>query len=337
MFVEKYTFISQDVSDSLIYGGMIVSCFGVGNNLILTKVKNILKYHKSSTNIYTWLFWFQEDELTVESLEAYERDLESTSSDSSVFEHESVPPRSNVLSTFVDGVLGKKRKGDEDLLDEVGPRKRPQVVVSVKSDAPLSPEAEHRIEPIVKSEIKSWFESGKAVRRQGFPEHEILVHITEDTKREPDPVALAPWRGEVVKKDVTVTSMGPFVKRDIEVETNLHVQTSPPVPDSPQITRTRIWKTTTRETVTSIKQETRTEVEMLIPEQREMTSNLYVYGAASPPEHLEVQVRSRKALENISDTLDNVESTEAEKMEQDMKNANEGICRRIEDSLAQRK
>ena len=93
--------------------------------------------------------------------------------------------------------------------------------MSVKSDVPLSPEAEHRIEPIVKSEIKSWFESGKAVKQRGFPEHEILVHISEDTRREPGQTRQAPWHGEVVKKDVTVSSVGPFVKRDIEVGIDL--------------------------------------------------------------------------------------------------------------------
>lgn len=71
---------------------------------------------------------------------------------------------------------------------------------------------------------------------------------------------------------------------------------------------------------------------MLVPEQREMTSNLYVY--TSPAEHLEVQVRSKKALENISDTLDEATPTESETAEHDMKSANESICRRIEDSLA---
>lgn len=70
---------------------------------------------------------------------------------------------------------------------------------------------------------------------------------------------------------------------------------------------------------------------MLVPEEREMTSNLFVY---SPAEHLEVAVRSKKALENISDALDGATPAESETAEQDMKNANESICRRIEDSLA---
>ena len=71
----------------------------------------------------------QVEEMRAESLEAYERDLQSASPDSSVFESEPDTPRSNVLSTFVDGVLGKKRKGDVDLLGEADEpsSKRPQV------------------------------------------------------------------------------------------------------------------------------------------------------------------------------------------------------------------
>lgn len=243
--------------------------------------------------------------------------------------------RVNVLSSFIDGVLGSKRPGDRDVLEEAGPAKRPQVSVRVRSDAPVSIEAEQKIEPIIKSEIQGWFEGGKAVKPAEIPEHEILVHISEDTKREPNQMALSPWGAEVVKKDVTVTSLGPFVSKDIEVETALHTETAPPSSsDQLQLIRKRVWKTTTRETTTSIKQETRTEVEMLVPEKPEMTSNLYVFGALPPSENLNVNVRSKKTVESAPDTLDKTSPEEIDRVEGDMKRANENICRRIEDSVA---
>lgn len=95
-----------------------------------------------------------------------------------------------------------------------------------------------------------------------------------------------------------------------------------------------MWKTTTRETTTSIKQETRTEVEMLVPEKPEMTSNLYVFGALPPSENLNVNVRSKKTVESAPDTLDKTSPEEIDRVEGDMKRANENICRRIEDSVA---
>lgn len=55
----------------------------------------------------------------------------------------------------------------------------------------------------------------------------------------------------------------------------------PEEPESPQFTRKRTWKTTTRETTTSVKQETRTEVETLVPEAPEVTSKYYTYDDGS--------------------------------------------------------
>lgn len=275
---------------------------------------------------------FQAEEVKVESIEAYENELAQSASLSDESEK---PVRVNVLSSFIDGVLGSKRVGDQEVYEEAGPAKRPQVSVRVRSDAPVSFEAEQKIAPIIKSEIQGWFESGKAVKPVEIPEHEIFVHISEDTKREASEVALAPWGAEVVKKDVTITSLGPFVSKDIEVETALQTETTQPSPpDQAQIMRKRIWKTTTRETTTSIKQETRTEVEMLVPEKPEMTSNLYVFGALPPSENLTVEVRSKKTVESTPDTMEMTSTKEIDRVEREMQAANESICRKIEESLA---
>ena len=275
---------------------------------------------------------FQAEEVTTETVDSYERELLESLPVAPEFDK---PVRVNVLSSFIDGVLGSKRAGDREVFEEAGPAKRPQVSVRVRSDTLVSLEAEQKIEPIIKSEIQGWFEKGKAVKPVEIPEHEILVHISEDTKREPSEMALAPWGAEVVKKDVTVTSLGPFVTTDIEVETALHTEIRPPAsPDQNQLMRKRVWKTTTKETTTSIKQETRTEVEMLVPEKREMTSNLYLYGTLPPSENLNVEVRSKKTVESNADTLEKTSPEEIDKVGRDMKTANENICRKIEESVA---
>lgn len=275
---------------------------------------------------------FQAEDVTTETVDSNERELLESLPVAPEFDK---PVRVNVLSSFIDGVLGSKRAGDREVFEEAGPAKRPQVSVRVRSDTPVSLEAEQKIEPIIKSEIQGWFEKGKAVKPVEIPEHEILVHISEDTKREPSEMALAPWGAEVVKKDVTVTSLGPFVTTDIEVETALHTEIRPPAsPDQNQLMRKRVWKTTTKETTTSIKQETRTEVEMLVPEKREMTSNLYLYGTLPPSENLNVEVRSKKTVESNADTLEKTSPEEIDKVGRDMKTANENICRKIEESVA---
>lgn len=275
---------------------------------------------------------FQAEDVTTETVDSNERELLESLPVAPEFDK---PVRVNVLSSFIDGVLGSKRAGDREVFEEAGPAKRPQVSVRVRSDTPVSLEAEQKIEPIIKSEIQGWFEKGKAVKPVEIPEHEILVHISEDTKREPSEMALAPWGAEVVKKDVTVTSLGPFVTTDIEVETALHTEIRPPAsPDQNQLMRKRVWKTTTKETTTSIKQETRTEVEMLVPEKREMTSNLYLYGTLPPSENLNIEVRSKKTVESNADTLEKTSPEEIDKVGRDMKTANENICRKIEESVA---
>lgn len=231
--------------------------------------------------------------------------------------------------------MGKKRKaeiveiGDPDVYG-----KQTQVAVNLKADFPVSPEVEKKIEPIIKSEIRSWFESGKAVHALGFPQHEIIVHIDEEARREG--TALTPWGGDVVKKDVTVTTLGPFVKHDIEVETGMDVQTSTSGSSEEEgYKRTRTWRTTTRETTTSVKQETRTEIEMLVPERPEVTSNLYVYESEPQVQgEVSVTVRSKAALESSPDSLRQIEGTELENLEGDIKQANENICRKLESSLS---
>lgn len=53
---------------------------------------------------------------------------------------------------------------------------------------------------------------------------------------------------------------------------------SPEESESSQVTRKRTWKTTTRETTTSVKQETRTELETLQSEKPEATSKYVTYN-----------------------------------------------------------
>lgn len=132
------------------------------------------------------------------------------------FDDETSPPIRTTLTTFLDGVLGRKRRGDS--LEEVGPGKRAQVMVSIKSDGTLSTEAEEKIEPIIKTEIRGWFEGGKVMKPSDTTEQQIMVRIDPDTKREPQyAVTMSPSGSEVIKRNVTYSSVGPVVQKDVQV------------------------------------------------------------------------------------------------------------------------
>ena len=73
---------------------------------------------------------------------------------------------------------------------------------------------------------------------------------------------------------------------------------------------------------------------MLVPEKPEMMSNLYVFGALPSSENLSVEVRSKKTVESTPDTSENTSPEEINRVEGGMKRANENICRKIEDSVA---
>jgi len=155
-----------------------------------------------------------------ESLDAYEAEISKHPPDT--FDDETTSPIRTTLTTFLDGVLGRKRRGDS--LEEVGPEKRAQVMVSIKSDGTLSTEAEEKIEPIIKTEIRGWFEGGKVIKPSDSREQQIMVRIDPDTKREPQyAVTMSPSGSEVVKRDVTYSSVGPVVHKDIQVRCVLNI------------------------------------------------------------------------------------------------------------------
>lgn len=161
---------------------------------------------------------FQTGESVSESLDAYEAEMQKSPPDT--FDDETSAPIRTSLTTFLDGVLGRKRRGDS--LEDMGPGKRAQVMVSIKSDGTLTTEAEEKIEPIIKTEIRGWFEGGKVMRPSDANEQQIMVCIDPDTKREPQyAVTMSPSGSEVVKRDVTYSSVGPVVHKDVHVSRNM--------------------------------------------------------------------------------------------------------------------
>ena len=66
-------------------------------------------------------------------------------------------------------------------------------------------------------------------------------------------------------------------------------------PDKTEYTRKRTWRTTTRETTTSVKKETKSELEVYVVEKARRTGD-HLSDDEQMSENLEIQVNSRALL-----------------------------------------
>lgn len=252
----------------------------------------------------------------------------------------------------VDRISGFKRKSGEDFEEELEYGKKPQVTVSVRSDTIVSPEVEQQMGSIVESEIEKWI-PGDIEEGQ---EREVVVRI-QDQMQQSCADGWAMEGHEVVRREVGPTStVGPVCRQHVEVETNLEVETTPVVlteeePEKTEFTRKRTWRTTTRETTTSVKKETRTELEVFVAQKARRTGDYFPDGQMAS-EKLEIQVRSRSVLtgkipatsralepggsgkhtELVVVEGDVVTQPEPE-TENEIERANEEICLKIENAL----
>lgn len=255
----------------------------------------------------------------------------------------------------VDRVSGFKLKSDIDFEEDLDYGKKPQVIVSVRSDTVVGPNIEQQVGPIVESEIQRWIPSDS----EGEQEREIVVRI-QDNIQQSFPDVFSTEGHEVVRREVGPTSaVGPYYRQHVEVETNLEVETTPvhvteEDPETTEYTRKRTWWTTTRETTTSVKKETRSELEVFVVPKSRRTGD-YFPDYTPSTENLEIQVKSRTALdEKISAGLPSqaIEPPGSDKhtelvivegrimqpgllkeTEKDIHRSNEEICIKIENAL----
>lgn len=278
--------------------------------------------------------------------------LQSYSSESPLPDRNSEPAvttsSGHSIVTTVDRISGFKRKSGEDFEDAYG--KKPQVTVSVRSDTIVSPDVEQQMGSIVESEIEKWIPGDI---EEGL-EREVVIRI-QDQMQQSLPDCWSMEGQEVVRREVGPTStVGPICRQHVEVETNLEVETTPVVlteeeAEKTEFTRKRTWRTTTRETTTSVKKETRTELEVFVAQKTRRTGDYFPDGQMAS-EKLEIQVRSRSVLTGTMPATSRAlepdgsgkhtelvivegEVLSQPEPEEEIKRANEEICLKIENAL----
>lgn len=114
-------------------------------------------------------------------------------------------------------------------------------------------------------------------------------------------------------------------------------------PNKKEFTRKRTWKTTTRETVSIVKKETRSELEVFVVD-KSLRSKGYILDDDEPmTERLDIQVKSSAVLprgrfkltQDLTEKDQNTELVvvEGQETRNEIQHANEKICLKIEHTL----
>ena len=170
-----------------------------------------------------------------------------------------------IIATNVDFPVegGQVVSWDDDL--EYGSVKRPRLSVAVKSGLEISQDAQARITPVIQDEMEKFLQSGTATFVTQGPEP-VTLKINNIAGQTLVPLTLQ-QQGTAITElrssnqgDSSV--LGPFVKREVTVETDYNVEASQPEPlpiKDPAaggflVTKKKTLKTTTKEVTTTIKQ-----------------------------------------------------------------------------------
>ena len=151
---------------------------------------------------------------------------------------------------------------DDDL--EYGSAKRPRLSVAVKSGSEIPHDAQSRITPVIQDEVEKFLQTATATYITQSLEP-VTLKINNIPGQTLAPLTLQS-QGSVVSQlrssnqgDISV--LGPYVKREVTVETDYNIETSQPEPlpiKNPAggliVTKKKTLKTTTKEVTTTVKQ-----------------------------------------------------------------------------------
>lgn len=151
---------------------------------------------------------------------------------------------------------------DDDL--EYGSVKRPRLSVAVKSGSEIPHDAQSRITPVIQDEMEKFLQSATATYVSQSPDP-VTLKINNIQGQTLAPLTL-PNKNCAVSElrssnqgDISV--LGPYVKREVTVETDYNIETSQPEPlpvKGPTggliVTKKKTLKTTTKEVTTTVKQ-----------------------------------------------------------------------------------
>lgn len=147
---------------------------------------------------------------------------------------------------------------DDDL--EHGSVKRPRLSVSVKSGSEISQDAQLRITPVIHDEMAKFLQSGTATFVTQGPEP-VTLKINNIAGQTLVPLTLYNQSTAIATNQGDNSVLGPYVKREVTVETDYNIETSQPEPlpvKDPDggmiVTKKKTLKTTTKEVTTTVKQ-----------------------------------------------------------------------------------
>jgi len=225
---------------------------------------------------------------------------------------------------------------------EYGSAKRPRLSVAVKSGSEIPHDAQSRITPVIQDEMERFMQSATATYITQSPEP-ITLKINNITGQAVAPLPVYSQNTVVSElrssNQGDISVLGPYVKREVTVETDYNIETSQPEPlplKTPGggliVTKKKTLKTTTKEVTTTVKQEIKTEMEFM-----------HVDSADDLPRRIGLGDQNNDKVGISVSSMYNIEQNRYQQssdrramvlcLEQDMKETNENICRNIEDVL----
>lgn len=151
---------------------------------------------------------------------------------------------------------------DDDL--EYGSVKRPRLSVAVKSGSEIPHDAQSRITPVIQDEMEKFLQSATATYITQNLEP-VTLKINNIPGHTLTPLALQSQSSVVSElrssNQGDISVLGPYVKREVTVETDYNIETSQPEPLPIKesgggliVTKKKTLKTTTKEVTTTVKQ-----------------------------------------------------------------------------------
>ena len=178
-------------------------------------------------------------------------------------EQEEITPNQLVASSVdfpIEG--GQVISWDDDL--EYGSAKRPRLSVAVRSGSEIPHDAQSRITPVIQDEMERFMQGATATYITQSPEP-ITLRINSIPGQTLTPLPMQSQHSVVSElrssNQGDISVLGPYVKREVTVETDYNIETSHPEPlpiKNPAggliVTKKKTLKTTTKEVTTTVKQ-----------------------------------------------------------------------------------
>ena len=218
-----------------------------------------------------------------------------------------------------------------DDLEGQGSGGRPKLLVTVSSNRTVPPDMQQRLSPIVRSEMKQFVKKGIT----GTIKNPTSLGMLLDPQYQGRFVANTTLNAHKTDGGA-VSVLGPEVQTEISVKTDYDIETSPPSPSPDEkglmYTMKKTLVTTTREVTTCTKQEIRTELEVIhVDSEVELPQRLL--KMKNEADKVGVSVTTMSCVDNEKLGSSKNQGLIMGMVKTDLQNANENICKGVENNL----